>query len=1131
MEKIIGQNTITGKLNKNILAVTVLDKSTGNAIAKMPLYAEVSAQYTQLPYQIQFLRDKYLDLTKAFWGDSFIEVNLLINTQIATYFPVEKIISITPDDNTINNLTLLGKSLLTEEINSIPSFINNLSLIHQYKEDKTILTEKLHNFIFDFYIRNSASNDLQTFKDNSIFQRYCYPLGFLVTDHVGYASFNISTILQTISSTNHIGELELDYLLYPLGLDANKIALSKLSIENRLTQEVVYAKLEIVKPRFEDDTTSLSLPSMQNPGLADWYISPGSFAAQPNSLLGQDGCEQLLPPNISLHQFNFFQVVRASKVDNEKYFAQLDVDEKKREGLHIGYIDLYRTSWYALGHSLGQILYSLPLAPGETVRLAVLDWNWQADNQRDENTKLTEELLHRTHRDRTISETVKAAVSEWQRGGSVMGGLSSLSGSAGVAPTPTGMTSFANGLGINLGGGYATSSGNRDLRAENVQNLNDSFAQASSAQRELNSTVVVQARQEEKQSIQTRTFSNYNHSHTLTILYYEVLRHFRVVTEWIDRKPALLIKNQGSTLNNPGQNSVIHGGRFIDSDYINKYKSTLENNLLDKGLSDNISAIERQKGREIHKSIIDQFQNKNRKFKFFNLQLRTGGMSRGDHDHVGFGDDSESEVKVFAALYTNLNEVKQLKIAEREHEIRNSSSDIQQFGGFSQTNNTNQLFCFINGLEVINWADLSMLNLKIEPKETNVSVSYIKFVAYDLMGEPVVLFENDYSSGHLILRDSDKDQNERGSTRLALPINKIPLSSPKSPEEIEDIAKIEHLKYHLIKNSDYYDKVIQLNKSTYEIVTEFEASPANEFLLDSVVPTPIAIHGSSVAYPLNTKLEVGLSDSVERDKKAEKLITLPTRGVFAEGKLGHCNISDVIDNTRFWKWEEHPIPILAPEISPVTPVTPSPQSITVEPSTVPATINIQQPAPAPDPQGLAAALTAIVQGNMFRDMSMQTQVNDLLKNLNDNTAKVAQAAASMLTPKDNTAAAAGQAAGGKVSSAGKEVGKAVGDGSPAPTSGSKGAPTSPSMSPQEAMDSKNVIDKLGLSKSEQTKRLEQIANNLVPIPPKGVKVIMTFQFTHETTNLPLDGEFSISVGNVLNLDYEQTQFGCPYPVW
>ena len=42
------------------------------------------------------------------------------------------------------------------------------------------------------------------------------------------------------------------------------------------------------------------------------------------------------------------------------------------------------------------------------------------------------------------------------------------------------------------------------------------------------------------QNLQTRTVRNHNHSHALTLLYYEVLRHYRVVTELISVGPALL---------------------------------------------------------------------------------------------------------------------------------------------------------------------------------------------------------------------------------------------------------------------------------------------------------------------------------------------------------------------------------------------------------------------------------------------------------------------------------------------------------------------------------------------------------------------------------------------------------------
>src|SRR5690606_17518508 len=144
---------------------------------------------------------------------------------------------------------------------------------------------------------------------------------------------------------------------------------------------------------------------------------------------------------------------------------------------------------------------------------------------------------------------------------------------------------------------------------------------------------------------------------------------------------------------------------------------------------------------------------------------------------------------------------------------------------------------------------------------------------------------------------------------------------------------------HFSLNKDYYNRVLLLSTDSTSIVRQMETMPWNfgQFMSDHVDPTSLEVFGSYVAYPLaKQKSEVNdvaaalngndparrqwatdkLATMSEDDRQmvleltsstSERLITLPTRGVFAEGKLGHCNISEEIDNTRFWKWEEHPI--------------------------------------------------------------------------------------------------------------------------------------------------------------------------------------------------------------------------------
>ena len=48
-----------------------------------------------------------------------------------------------------------------------------------------------------------------------------------------------------------------------------------------------------------------------------------------------------------------------------------------------------------------------------------------------------------------------------------------------------------------------------------------------------------------------------------------------------------------------------------------------------------------------------------------------------------------------------------------------------------------------------------------------------------------------------------------------------------------------------------------------------------------------------------------------------RLVPIPTGGVFAEAVLGRSNSAEKLDITRFWNWQDSPIPLQPPEISPV----------------------------------------------------------------------------------------------------------------------------------------------------------------------------------------------------------------------
>ena len=196
----------------------------------------------------------------------------------------------------------------------------------------------------------------------------------------------------------------------------------------RAGRESIVGFLELPKV-FKGRQNALSLPALQNPHIIDWRLSPGSFASVPQTLVGTDGCESFYPANFAVTQFPLRQVHQI--VEHSTDAGGLFKIQPLDTGAYPSALVLeYTVKLRPIGHSLGGINYSLPLAPGESVRLAVVDWRRTDSGARTEDTRFTDGLVHDQTRDRVVSETIKAAMQEWQRGGSIMGGHSGGAGGA-----------------------------------------------------------------------------------------------------------------------------------------------------------------------------------------------------------------------------------------------------------------------------------------------------------------------------------------------------------------------------------------------------------------------------------------------------------------------------------------------------------------------------------------------------------------------------------------------------------------------------------------------------------------------------------------------------------------------------
>jgi hypothetical protein len=105
------------------------------------------------------------------------------------------------------------------------------------------------------------------------------------------------------------------------------------------------------------------------------------------------------------------------------------------------------------------------------------------------------------------------------------------------------------------------------------------------------------------------------------------------------------------------------------------------------------------------------------------------------------------------------------------------------------------------------------------------------------------------------------------------------------------------------------------------------------------------------------------------ESTTEELVPVPTGGVFAEAVPGRSNSAEKLDATRFWNWQDSPIPLQPPEIAAIN-LQSRAQPVDVRPGQLgQPVLNIVNPTGLPDPTGLGPLLGALQNGNMFRDMS------------------------------------------------------------------------------------------------------------------------------------------------------------------
>lgn len=283
------------------------------------------------------------------------------------------------------------------------------------------------------------------------------------------------------------------------------------------------------------------------------------------------GCINLTTPNRTLREYEYQAIVHLSDPDVANYTLEKYVDSQgnvrynltggastiKRNIIDLqnpvrwqdspgsgsnlslyqavsvatGHILHYKSVFKADGYSLGELLYSLPLAPGQKKQIVVLDSAHSLTGAESQVISQGETLSASLVNDRSITDQLSGSLAELMSGQSE---ASTAGISAGLGAAAS-MGSFGASLGV--AGGYANSNSSasqnssRDIAQFFGERLRQSIMQNASSYRQLNATVVTTVREGQQYAVTTEAIANHNHCHAVTMMYFEVLRHYAIFQE------------------------------------------------------------------------------------------------------------------------------------------------------------------------------------------------------------------------------------------------------------------------------------------------------------------------------------------------------------------------------------------------------------------------------------------------------------------------------------------------------------------------------------------------------------------------------------------------------------------------
>lgn len=667
-----------------------------------------------------------------------------------------------------------------------------------------------------------------------------------------------------------------------------------------------------------------------------------------------------------------------------------------------GHLLQFKQEWTPDGYSLGDLLYSLPLAPGQKKNIVVFDWERREAISNIQSRDFQERLYNTLGRDRTINEIVRGSLQENTRGGSESStnSFSAGLGLAGIVSGIAGVFGASGGRGASSSEAWQESS--RNTSASSLQRLSDRITQSANAMRSQRSTVIQTASQGERFEVQSETIANYNHCHSMTIQYFEVLRHFRIQTRLADVRECLFVPLEITPFN---QEKAL------------RWRGILSDTLLDRELLKGFDAME---------ETIDNFEDSdiiNATYADEDIVDLNGEIwlrfqiARPKDENDEFNPSAWSPlVHLFGFnpqdFYNDYLKDQRFKdrVFHRELGPKIAEALVQRLT-FSVNGNSalpvEATLVSRYGNNINMRVSLRRASRAIESTRDNIDDIRISFDDNDFgdsllpEGSKVVLtagslrYRTEQISGYIFNdRNINNDLAINGAPEQVI-ITSLPLTEKERTNPRADLVKQSNqLITHLNDNLEYYHHTIWRNMT-----------PARRFMLLDGIIAPCKANGRSVAsvvennligivgnclvmpvapgFQLDPTYEPEYTNTGERISLTELYqtatpepihLSIPTKGVYAEAIMGKCNSCEEIEDQRFWRWEESPIPDSPTAINPIDTSSRRSEVPVLQPGEFPASIiNLQNAPAAPDPAGVAGLLQLLGKADSFRDITGLTE--------------------------------------------------------------------------------------------------------------------------------------------------------------